>query len=1123
MMKRRIVGVMITLLALSAIFAATVSAAGENAGLLADSNAGQVYFGNKADGVTPALYRVAAIDANQVTLLYNNEDIGAGPVKFKDALPLDWVSSNVCTFLNGDTFLTKTGVFTNTERNAISNYGTTEVTTIGTIDISQKIGIPSQTEIESFHMAANADSYWLRTFDTMGILIGTMSSGNVVLEIPQSTFSIRPIMKLDQSKILYSTPAVGGKAGDGCYVPVNPSTGVKKLTLIDSSLHLLSVKARKQLSTNEFTMIHYSGATPGKTLAALIVRKSDGAVLSRLKTSQVETDSGGFGLLLPSDFNSAEQTLKFVVETVNGDYQTDYASLPVDFTLMTFDERMTTYGSGSKITLTEDETFSNPVSIENKDITIDLAGKKLTYNGAGYAFQVNGTANLKIIDSIGGGSINSNNDGIHVSQTASFTLESGTISGTTSVLGENNATLTISGGIVTGETALTVGVGITTVRGGIINGKTSIGADGVLYIDGGMLGAIENSGSVKITGGSVVSVSGAKNEGNEPLIRYQLHLGESGVKLLSISTVPTLGYDYHTTDAVTNADGEVFVWLPARITKVSAETADGIFSGKAVADGDGFVVTLLRDSSVITAEKYNARKSAADSKSVSFQLVNPVSGDYKVYDSETNEIVLVGVTATLNGSILTLSAKEGALAAGTYHIALTEPNHNEGTRTAFLVSEAPVKPVYTKNVVSSYLYYQGNSSVTPLTVTAAVTDGGIVTYEWFQNTVKDTVGAVSLGITGDSYTPSAQSIGTKYYFVVAMNTLDGIMTSAVSDYTMFTVRKQEDLIFIPITKKYTITATAANSSLFGNLESVSVTGNAATAFGNNATVVIGDFKGMSTTFLRYVEDNLRVTPFTLSFYIKSTSTTIALKNAASISLTLPLPKELVSKKDSLKLIVDTAGTPTEVAKTLSESNGVTYITFTVKSAGTYAFVTENAWVNPFTDVKTTDSFFNAVRFVSERGLMIGTATTLFSPDTSISRGMISTILYRLAGVKEQGPSGFSDVPLDAYYANAVYWAEKQGLVNGYGNGKFGPNDNITREQLITILWRNAGKPVVSEDTLVGFNDWEAISTYANPAIAWAMKVGIVTEKSGEFFNPKKIATRAQTAEWLYRYVAIDQS
>lgn len=154
----------------------------------------------------------------------------------------------------------------------------------------------------------------------------------------------------------------------------------------------------------------------------------------------------------------------------------------------------------------------------------------------------------------------------------------------------------------------------------------------------------------------------------------------------------------------------------------------------------------------------------------------------------------------------------------------------------------------------------------------------------------------------------------------------------------------------------------------------------------------------------------------------------------------------------------------------------------------------------------------------DTGLMNGTGETEFSPSLSATRGMIVTILYRLAGSPAvTAASGFTDVAPGAYYADAVAWAAANGIVNGYGNDTFGPNDNVTREQFAAILWRYADSPAAS-GTLDGFTDAGQISNYAVDAMHWAVEQGVVNGKGNGVLDPKGSAVRAEAAAMLMRYL-----
>lgn len=176
---------------------------------------------------------------------------------------------------------------------------------------------------------------------------------------------------------------------------------------------------------------------------------------------------------------------------------------------------------------------------------------------------------------------------------------------------------------------------------------------------------------------------------------------------------------------------------------------------------------------------------------------------------------------------------------------------------------------------------------------------------------------------------------------------------------------------------------------------------------------------------------------------------------------------------------------------------------------------------PFTDVNENDWFYDAVKYAYENGLMSGTALDTFSPDTNTTRGMIVSILYRLEGspaVTER--AAFTDVESGQYYADAVAWAAANGIVSGYDAFTFGPNDNITREQMASILYRYAqykGIDTSAAGNLAAFSDNASISAYARTAISWAVGEGLVSGMGDGTLAPQGQATRAQVASILMRF------
>ena len=170
----------------------------------------------------------------------------------------------------------------------------------------------------------------------------------------------------------------------------------------------------------------------------------------------------------------------------------------------------------------------------------------------------------------------------------------------------------------------------------------------------------------------------------------------------------------------------------------------------------------------------------------------------------------------------------------------------------------------------------------------------------------------------------------------------------------------------------------------------------------------------------------------------------------------------------------------------------------------------------FTDVNAVAWYADAAVYCRDNGLMSGTSSTTFSPDTPMTRAMLSTVLYRLAGSPAvMGTDSFTDTADNQWYSDAVVWAAQNGIVSGYGGGLFGTNDPVTREQIATILWRYSGSPAADAGT--DFADEGSIATWADTAVDWARSNGYVNGVDGNRFASSDTATRAQVATILMRY------
>lgn len=242
----------------------------------------------------------------------------------------------------------------------------------------------------------------------------------------------------------------------------------------------------------------------------------------------------------------------------------------------------------------------------------------------------------------------------------------------------------------------------------------------------------------------------------------------------------------------------------------------------------------------------------------------------------------------------------------------------------------------------------------------------------------------------------------------------------------------------------------------------------------------------------------------------------------TMTLTAPVGAKNAGMWANLYHYDEAAGKLVYTASSLVDRNG--YASLPVGSAGQYALVLDGkSHALPFTDLAVGAWYEDAVAYVYRHDLMSGFSEDTFGPNAALSRAQLCQILYNMEGRPAVTGSGsFSDLADGAWYTDAVTWAASQGIVDGYGGGLFGPDDNITREQLASILYRCAqarGDDVsVGEDTnILSYSDAADVAEYAISAMQWACGAGVITGISESALAPRGEATRAQTAAMLMRF------
>lgn len=211
-----------------------------------------------------------------------------------------------------------------------------------------------------------------------------------------------------------------------------------------------------------------------------------------------------------------------------------------------------------------------------------------------------------------------------------------------------------------------------------------------------------------------------------------------------------------------------------------------------------------------------------------------------------------------------------------------------------------------------------------------------------------------------------------------------------------------------------------------------------------------------------------------------------------------------------------------------------------KNTITVFYVKNKVPTMSFSDVSPKAWCYNAVKYVYTNGIMNGTVKTSFSPDTNVSRGMFVTMIYRLENepiaselygqdsrgsyvADGKGQYHYYDISKSDYYCHPALWATNNKIILGVGNDLFRPSANLTREQIVTILYRyaqlkNKAMQLINTNTVLDYADGNRVATYAREAVNWAIETGMLQGSSDGYLNPTAAITRAECAVIIQRYL-----
>ena len=791
-------------------------------------------------------------------------------------------------------------------------------------------------------------------------------------------------------------------------------------------------------------------------------------------------------------YKSVELNGKNIVVVDTAD--TEVAELN-DYKFTTVQNAVDAAADGNTVTLLRDIDLADTVTVANKTITLDMAGKTIfntkdlwdSKPNAWSLISVRENGNLTIT---GNGMLKAKADDCYAldtqEETAKLTVENGTVIGNISAIYVHPGQVTIKGGNYSiqqlNNNNVQDGYGLT------IN---CYDAD---YKD--------RTAKVTITGGYFAHFDPANNKAEGAGTNF---VADGYISVTSDKS----GYDY----------------------MVTKKTDTGSITVKpAVAEPEVNVSDKISES-----DKAKVEDAA---KSVEVPTLGAAAGDKVAAISKTDAESLVAKAQGLQNPTLyvqtALKVEPTAYNAENKTLALEiTPQYRVVASTATTADE--IKLDKNAQVVQDYQPMDiTKATVVTMELPAgfAVANGAKLsiqhtksngTVEYYTGTVTEQSGKHLLTFTTNGFSPfvisvPAASIGENVYptLQAAVDSVESGKTikleQAVAPDTKVTVAKT--IKFEVATNEKTF---AKENIVAGANTTVKVTGDAS-PYTYEFTYTKPSSGGGSSGGSSSGKTTYKVTTSAVNNGGVNASPSNAEKGA---TITITLSPDKGYKLDKLT-VTDGSG---KTVSTVKKSD--TVYTFTmpasaVKVGVSYVKATETPSETKFNDVSANDWFASAGDYVTGKGMMNGTADNTFSPKANTTRGMVVTVLYRLENQPSTSAASFTDVASGAYYANAVAWANANGIVSGYGSGKFGPNDKVTREQLAAILYRYAQYKKydvsVGEDTnILSYNDAQSISSYAIPAIQWACGAGVVTGKSGSKLDPKGNATRAEVAAMLMRF------
>ena len=728
---------------------------------------------------------------------------------------------------------------------------------------------------------------------------------------------------------------------------------------------------------------------------------------------------------------------------------------------------------------------------------------------------------------------------LSISGTGSLTAEGtggGSFSGIQVQSNDGKAELTINNVDVTATNNVAQGIILRsggsstaslTVNGGEL---TASGSDaGIKYVFGSS-GTGDGTPTVTVSDNAIVRANGGISDDSSTDIQIGVDSNENNGGIVFDGKNGTVYGDVTLQENLTIGEGEslnipseasLTIDSGATLTNEGTVTNNGTLTNNGTINNSGTLPSNIGGEGVVNhAPTITTVSLPNGTEGTSYSQTLTATGTTPITWSVTSGSLPTGLS--LNGN--TISGTPTTAGTSTFTVKAENDYGNDSTQFTLTIEAAANVPVDRVALSPSTLNLKEDETGT-LTATVEPSNATNKNVTWeSSNTSVATVDASGL--------VTAVSAGTA---TITVTTEDGdktatcevTVTAATVSVTGVTLNKTSTSLYVGDTETLTATvepsdATDKNvtwSSDNEGVATVDATGKVTAVSAGTATITVTTEDGAKTASCT-VTVRPDIPPANPNYKITVEATQggtvtadpTAAKAGATVTLT-PAPD--AGYQVGAVAVTDRFGEPVAV----TEQAGGTY-TFTMPNGQVTVTVTFEQAPLPFPDVTEGDWFYDAVRYAYETGLMDGVGDNLFAPNSQTTRAQLVTILYRLAGEPEPGgDSGFSDVAAGTWYTDAVVWAAENGIVNGTTDTTFAPGEDITREQLVTVLYRYAeskGYDVSASADISGYPDAGQVQDYAQPAMAWAVAEGIVEGVDGNL-NPTGDATRAQIATILMRF------